>query len=60
MVIIERDMDVIECADDIIDLGPGGGMAGGELVCTGTPEEIACCENSYTGKYLNEKLEADS
>ena len=60
VVIIEHNMDVIKCADHIIDLGPEGGKAGGELVCTGTPEEIACCENSYTGKYLKEKLEADS
>lgn len=56
VVIIEHNMDVIKCADHIIDLGAEGGDAGGNLVCTGTPEEIALCEASYTGKYLKEKL----
>ena len=56
VVIIEHNMDVIKCADHVIDLGPEGGSAGGNLVCTGTPEEIVMCEASYTGKYLKEKL----
>ena len=56
VVIIEHNMDVIKCADYIIDLGPEGGNMGGNLVCAGTPEEIAQCFNSYTGKFLKEKL----
>lgn len=56
IVIIEHNMDVIKCADYIIDLGPEGGKAGGKLVCAGTPEEIAGCADSYTGHYLKEKL----
>lgn len=56
VIIIEHNMDVIKCADYIIDLGPEGGKNGGEVVCTGTPEEIALCETSYTGRFLKEKL----
>lgn len=56
VVIIEHNMDVIKCADYLIDLGPDGGKDGGHLVCTGTPEEVSMEENSYTGKYLKEKL----
>ena len=56
VVIIEHNMDVIKCADYLVDLGPEGGNAGGNLVCTGTPEEVAMCEASYTGKYLKDKL----
>lgn len=56
VIIIEHNMDVIKCADYIIDLGPEGGNMGGSLVCAGTPEEIAQCLNSYTGKFLKEKL----
>lgn len=56
VVIIEHNMDVIKCADHIIDLGPEGGKNGGQIVCCGTPEEIAECESSYTGKYLKEKI----
>ena len=56
VVIIEHNMDVIKCADYLVDLGPEGGSAGGNLVCTGTPEEVAMCEVSYTGKYLKDKL----
>ena len=56
VLIIEHNMDVIKCADHLIDIGPEGGAAGGQLVATGTPEEIAECENSYTGKFLKEKL----
>lgn len=56
VVIIEHNMDVIKCADYVIDLGPEGGNAGGNLVCAGTPEVVAACPSSYTGKYLKEKL----
>ena len=49
-------MDVIKSADYIIDLGPEGGENGGEILCTGTPEEIAKNKESYTGKYLKEEL----
>lgn len=56
VVIIEHNMDVIKCADHIIDLGPEGGKDGGQLVVCGTPEEVAACPTSYTGRYLKEKL----
>lgn len=56
VLIIEHNMDVIKCADNIIDLGPEGGSEGGYLVFEGTPEELVKCKNSYTGKYLAEKL----
>jgi excinuclease ABC subunit A len=56
LVIIEHNLDVIKCADYVIDLGPEGGNAGGELVACGTPEEVARCERSYTGRFLKEKL----
>lgn len=57
VVIIEHNMDVIKCADWVIDIGPEGGEEGGNLVVEGTPETVAACENSYTGKYLKPKLE---
>jgi excinuclease ABC subunit A len=56
IIIIEHNMDVIKCADYIIDMGPEGGNNGGNVVATGTPEEIAKCEKSYTGMFLKEKL----
>ena len=56
IVVIEHNMDVIKCGDYIIDLGPDGGNRGGNIVATGTPEEIACCKESVTGKYLKDKL----
>lgn len=56
VVIIEHNMDVIKCADHLIDLGPEGGKGGGELVMAGTPENVAACEASYTGRFLKEKL----
>ena len=56
LVIIEHNMDVIKCADYLIDLGPEGGEEGGNLVASGTPEEVAKCEASYTGQFLKEKL----
>ncbi|MDR1623965.1 MAG: excinuclease ABC subunit UvrA [Tannerellaceae bacterium] len=57
VVIIEHNMDIIKCADYIIDLGPEGGNAGGHLVCAGAPEEIIKCTASYTGQFLKEKLQ---
>jgi len=56
IVIIEHNMDVIKCADHIIDIGPEGGKEGGHIVCEGTPEKIAKCGKSYTGYFLKEKL----
>lgn len=56
ILIIEHNLDVIKCADYVIDLGKEGGDAGGHVVATGTPEEIARCKDSYTGQYLTEKL----
>lgn len=56
VIIIEHNMDVIKCADHIIDLGPEGGNMGGHLVVAGTPEEVAACGASYTGQFLKEKL----
>ena len=60
ITIIEHNMDVIKCADYVIDLGPEGGDQGGRIVATGTPEEVAACAASYTGQFLREKLEAPS
>ena len=57
VVVIEHNLDVIKSADHIIDLGPEGGCRGGEIVAQGTPEEVAKCKNSYTGKYLKTMLE---
>ncbi len=56
VVVIEHNLDVIKCADHIIDLGPEGGDGGGGIVCTGTPEEVAACPASYTGQYLRKVL----
>lgn len=56
VVIIEHNMEVIKCADHIIDIGPEGGKEGGYIVAEGTPEEVAMCKESYTGKYLKSKL----
>jgi len=57
VLIIEHNLDVIKACDHVIDLGPEGGDGGGTLVCQGTPEEVAACENSYTGQYLKPVLE---
>ncbi len=57
IVVIEHNLDVIKCADWIIDLGPEGGGAGGKVVAAGTPEEVAACAESFTGKYLRPVLE---
>ena len=56
ILVIEHNMDVIKCADHVIDMGPEGGDRGGNVVITGTPEEIAACNKSLTGKFLKEKL----
>ena len=57
VVVIEHNLDVVKTADYLIDLGPEGGDGGGTVVCTGTPEEVARCEASYTGRYLKRILE---
>jgi excinuclease ABC subunit A len=57
VLVIEHNLDVIKTADHIIDLGPEGGDGGGTVVVTGTPEEVAACEASYTGKYLKKLLQ---
>ena len=57
VLVIEHDLDVIKCADHVIDLGPEGGDAGGQIIATGTPEEVAATESSYTGRYLAPVLE---
>lgn len=59
VLIIEHNLDVIKTADHIIDLGPEGGAGGGTIIATGTPEQIAKKDNSYTGKYLKNVLERD-
>ena len=60
IIIIEHNLEVIKCADHIIDLGPEGGDAGGNLLACGTPEEVAKCKNSFTAQFLREKLKASS
>ncbi len=56
VVVIEHDLDMIANADWVIDLGPGGGVQGGRIVCAGTPEDVAACEWSVTGRYLAREL----
>jgi excinuclease ABC subunit A len=56
VIVIEHNLEVIKCADYIIDLGPEGGEKGGTVICTGTPEQIAKNKSSYTGQYLKEML----
>lgn len=57
VLVIEHNMDIIKCADHIIDLGPEGGAAGGKIVATGTPEQVAANASSYTGKFLKPELQ---
>ena len=57
VLVIEHNLDVIKCADHIIDLGPEGGSGGGTIVATGTPEEVAKVKKSYTGQFLRKKLQ---
>ena len=59
VLVIEHNLDVIKTADYIIDLGPEGGDKGGTIVATGTPEEVAAVDGSYTGQYLKPILERD-
>ncbi len=56
MVVIEHNLDVIKTADHVIDIGPEGGDAGGRIVATGTPEEVAGVKGSYTGQFLKSLL----
>ena len=56
VVVIEHNLDVIKVADNIIDLGPEGGDKGGNVVVSGTPEEVAACPDSYTGQFLKNIL----
>lgn len=58
VVVIEHDLDVIKCADHVIDIGPNGGAEGGNIVFTGTPEDLINCEESHTGRYLRQKLQS--
>ena len=56
MIVIEHNMDVIKCADYIIDMGPEGGAAGGRLMATGTPEHVSETPGSITGRFLKDEL----
>ena len=56
VVVIEHNLDVVKTADWVIDIGPEGGDGGGEIVATGTPEDVAKVEGSYTGRYLKDLL----
>ena len=60
IVVIEHNLDVIKTADWIVDLGPEGGSGGGQIVATGTPEEVAACTQSFTGQFLREVLNSDA
>jgi excinuclease ABC subunit A len=57
VIVIEHNLDVIKTADRIIDLGPEGGEEGGEVIATGTPEEVAAVQTSYTGRFLADLVE---
>ena len=57
VVVVEHNMDVIKCADWVIDLGPEAGSGGGSVVVAGTPEEVMACKESYTGQYLKQFIE---
>jgi excinuclease ABC subunit A len=56
VIVVEHNLDLIKCADQLIDLGPEGGKNGGELLAMGTPEELALVKSSFTGQYLSQKL----
>jgi excinuclease ABC subunit A len=60
MIVIEHNLDVIKQADYLVDLGPEGGEAGGEIVAVGTPEEVAQVSESYTGRFLRRLLESST
>ncbi len=57
MIVIEHNLDLIKASDWVIDLGPEGGAGGGEIIATGTPEDVAEVEVSYTGKFLKEEFD---
>ena len=59
VIVIEHNLDVIKCADWVIDMGPEGGFRGGMVVAEGTPEQVASVKESYTGQYLGEILESN-
>lgn len=59
VIVIEHNLDVVKTADHIIDIGPEGGAGGGRVIASGTPEDVARTEGSYTGQYLKELLGAD-
>jgi excinuclease ABC subunit A len=59
VVVIEHNLDVIKAADQLVDLGPEGGEAGGEIVAVGTPEQVAGSPTSYTGRFLRGLVEAE-
>ena len=59
VIVIEHNLDLIKCADHIIDLGPEGGSAGGLVIAEGTPEQVAEAKGSFTGQYLKPLLEKD-
>ena len=59
VVVIEHNLDVIKTADHVIDLGPEGGEEGGEVIATGTPEQVAAAPESYTGQYLADLVEPE-
>jgi len=56
VLIIEHNLDVIKLCDHLIDIGPEGGMKGGQIVCTGTPEEVLNCPESHTAEFLKKEL----
>ena len=56
VLVIEHNLEVIKCADWVIDLGPEGGDEGGRVVVSGSPEEVAACDSSHTGKFLKPLL----
>ena len=59
VIVIEHNLDVIKCADYVIDIGPEGGDRGGQIIATGTPRQVAQNEKSYTGQYLKRVFERD-
>ena len=59
VIVIEHNLDVIKCADYVIDIGPEGGDRGGQIIATGTPRQVAQNEKSYTGQYLKKVFERD-
>ncbi|HKC67936.1 MAG TPA: hypothetical protein VKG26_06875, partial [Bacteroidia bacterium] len=59
VLVIEHNLDVIKCADWLIDMGPEGGEKGGTVVFEGTPDDLENCKQSYTGKYLKKKLKSE-